>query len=240
MFDEFLANPYSFVLICLLIVLLAVFLLSKKKWKTRIKEAQEQAAASIERNVVENNAKLSKLREENAKRIDEERARSAEALRKEREDISAEREELLSATEKELLVRTVMALAGYATRLERIEKQRDLLTADMREAFNSASNTMMNSFKKNMDEVQAKIKTLEEKIKEAAEALEPFDSSDILEAISNVESSVDAIRWDRDNSSECDFDEMRNAIEELNSRWDYSAKNDFDRILEKVESISSD
>ena len=240
MFDEFLANPYSFVLICLLIVLLAVFLLSKKKWKTRIKEAQEQAAASIERNVVENNAKLSKLREENAKRIDEERARSAEELRKEREDISAEREELLSATEKELLVRTVMALAGYATRLERIEKQRDLLTADMREAFNSASNTMMDSFKKNMDEVQAKIKTLEEKIKEAAEALESFDSSDILEAISNVESSVDAIRYDRDNSSECDFDEMSNAIEELNSRWDDSAKYDLDRILEKVESISSD
>lgn len=240
MFDEFLANPYSFVLICLLIVLLAVFLLSKKKWKTRIKEAQEQAAASIERNVVENNAKLSKLREENAKRIDEERERSAEALRKEREDISAEREELLSATEKELLVRTVMALAGYAPRLERIEKQRDLLTADMREAFNSASNTMMDSFKKNMDEVQAKIKTLEEKIKEAAEALESFDSSDILEAISNVESSVDAIRYDRDNSSECDFDEMSNAIEELNSRWDDSAKYDLDRILEKVESISSD
>ena len=51
-----------------------------------------------------------------------EKERSERAIHEERETIRASETELAQADEKELLVRIVMALSGYGTRLDRLEK----------------------------------------------------------------------------------------------------------------------
>jgi len=81
--------------------------------------------------------KLNAIKEENIVRR-EERARIAreiaeEEARKESTRIQAEKDALMALSEKELMVEAIMALKGYNTRLNNIEKQQD----DLEDRINS-------------------------------------------------------------------------------------------------------
>lgn len=82
-------------------------------------------------------AKLNAIKEENVIRR-EERARIAreiaeENARKESARIQAEKDALMALSEKELMVEAIMALKGYNTRLNNIEKQQN----DLKDTINS-------------------------------------------------------------------------------------------------------
>ncbi len=97
--------------------------------KKEIEKIQQEA----EQNVAEARKETDRVSQEADQKIEDiirtselelmaEKERSERAVHDEREAIRANEAELSQTDEKELLVRTVMALSGYGTRLDRLEK----------------------------------------------------------------------------------------------------------------------
>ena len=73
---------------------------------------------------------IEELKRQSEEALDEERTRSNDALIALREHIYADKEDLMNRSEKELSVQTLMALGGFGTRMERLERRyADLLKA---------------------------------------------------------------------------------------------------------------
>ena len=100
---------------------------------------------------------IAELKRQNEEALDEERSRSNDALIALREHIYADREELMNQSEKELSVQTLMALSGFGTRMERLERRyADLLkdvNAEVSSVISSESENILGCFRDAKEEM---------------------------------------------------------------------------------------
>ena len=100
---------------------------------------------------------IAELKRQNEEALDEERSRSNDALIALREHIYADREELMNQSEKELSVQTLMALSGFGTRMERLERRyADLLkdvNAKVSSVISSESESILGRFRDAKEEM---------------------------------------------------------------------------------------
>ena len=84
---------------------------------------------------------IEELKQQNEAALDEEKTRSNDALIALREHIYADRADLMNRSEKELSVETLMALSGFGTRMERLERR----YADLLKAVNTEVSSVISS-----------------------------------------------------------------------------------------------
>ena len=102
------------------------------KARAEAEDAMKAARAEADRFGRETDEKMAQLAKMNELELVEQRELTRQAVAAEREAIRAEEAELAEADEKQLLVKTMMALSGYGTRLDRMEETLDAICRRMK------------------------------------------------------------------------------------------------------------
>ena len=210
--------------VLLSILLLVALLVQRMKWKKAIMNlriekdeaihrVQLKAESDIKALTHQSEEEIQKEREQTKRMIDAERKKCAEMLRIEREKIACEKENLMMLSATALMVRTVMALGGYGTRLDRIEKG------------NHMALDTITGIRKSISEIQQVSVGFENMIEELQQKV--IEATESIESKCDIESALELIQ----SISSC--------VEELGENWDYSKKLKLDEINERICEIDS-
>lgn len=234
-------NPANVILLVILgvfiIMLLVIIFLIK-----RINRLKKSTAIDIEKERQINQDTILKITNDAQAQILEagrkaalevanEKQRSADALREQREAIQAERSALSSKTEKDLIIDVLIALNGYASRLDRLETSlRYDIIQEKIDSFSDNLKTQLNGVNESIDKklskvnVVSKLDSLEYEIREIKNKF--FDDPFGLEAkiddihsncdrnISSIESKLDII--------EENIASVKSATEDARNSADYA------------------
>lgn len=233
-----------FAAIIALVIMLALLIKQRTKWRkiinnvqeencNAIKRLQEKADKDVRSAQERADSEICSIRKETAQQIEEEKhkseealaaecKRSADALKAERERIAAEKAELLALSEKELMVQTVMALGGYGTRLDRIEEQRESLLQEIKtetmRILSEESANLLNALHEDINGLQKTVSSLKHEICEVGKST--------TEAIESLHTTYD----DSDLMSE--ITHIASSVSSLTS--------DVGEIKRDIESVTSD
>ena len=95
-------------------------------------EMEKTSKENLERLRKETNRKVTEMMKASELEILQEKDRSKRALAGERESIKTEAAELSRESEKDLLIRAILALSGYGTRLDRLEESLSVIENKLR------------------------------------------------------------------------------------------------------------
>lgn len=168
-----------------------------------IQEARRQANLNVERTKSEYEGKLKEQREA----IGRIRAECESKLREQREFIQYNRDKLSEKSEKELMIDALLALGGYASRLERIE---DALNA---RRLSAAFDEVVKAFRKVEGELQSdsttvvlqKISNTLDILRSKQDHLDLFEISEACETLENMAVDLQQVKDD--------IEEIKNAID---------------------------
>ena len=104
-------------------------------------ESLNAACEALEAEKAQYEETIEALKRQSEEALDEEKARSNDALIALREHIYADKEDLMNRSEKELSVQTLMALSGFGTRMDRLERR----YADLMKAINTEVSSVISS-----------------------------------------------------------------------------------------------
>lgn len=193
-----------------LFVLMTIVIIIQLK---RIKKLKKSTAQEIEKERQNTQDTILKLTRDAEQKIADEKQKSADALRDQKEAINIERIALSSKSEKELIIDVLIALNGYASRLDHIEK--GLGSDDIQkqiENFSEKFEKRMNDVNKNIDQKLSKM--------------------NIFSQLDNIESNVDEIK----NNLLYDVCNIKDMIEDIHSGNSNSGLSELQSKLYSIES----
>lgn len=231
-----------------LVVVIAILMLMISNLKKKIEKVSAQAQLTVNSTRQQAQAEILSARrtfENEKKAMNAQYSQAIVSIRQEcerriqhtREDIESDRRTLSRMNEKELLVSIMIALNGYGSRFDRIEKK---LTDDqIVERVNSLFEDVEASIRSFKEDLSEQINDMNDTIQSS------LDGFDIISRIDNLSSDIENIE-----SSVSRIDDLSSDIENIkNNVWNIyssdvesdvdSIKYDTSSILSKVEEIMS-
>lgn len=244
-------NPFFIIsLVCLLMISINIFLV------IRIRKIKDISSKNIEKErqinqdailKITNDAENQILEERQiaAKKIADEKQRAADALQKQKETIEVQRSVLSSKSEKELIVDVLIALNGYASRLDRLETSLgyDIIQEKI-DSFSDNLKTQLNGVNESIDKklsklnVVSKLDSLEYEIRKMKNKFfdDPFGLEVKIDDIhSNCDINISSIESKFDIIEE-NIASLKSATEDARNSADYakSAADDAKTAIDDV------
>jgi len=201
------------------LVSVLVVLLGFVVWKQRrtLAATKQKASADLQelRKQFEEEKKMLESQFEDEKK--DLQKQHEQSLQRMREQIESDREVLSQKGDKELLIDVVLALDGYASRMQRLEDS--LRVGSIKKSIQQASDAMTSATEDLKSSLVYRIEELNDSITEA------IDVSRIVDMLESIQSNTDDIR------SDISLYSVSSSVDEIKSRvdsmyWDMSAVKD--------------
>lgn len=229
----------GFILILIAAIVILSLVVSNLRKKNATIIAQAQASINAANTECEN--RIIVLQAKHNEEIDSIKRDCADQIRHAREDIEGQKKELEKKSEKELLTDVMIALSGYGSRFERIEKH---LTDDQ------ITERITLLFQNVTQKISGITDTLTKQIEEMNDSIErSINDSDLRQRMNGISSELEDLSSDIDDikSSVCDryeYDSIASDIRSIKSSVDdihtsVSDRYSYDSLASNIDEIKS-